>query len=212
MIAIAPPYYKELLNYTKWLNKRKLQYKVIEGEERLTSDDILLLCGGADVGKRVKRDTREFRLIAEAIKLEIPILGICRGMQIVNVFLGGTLVDDIVSESLTHASNKKSLSLDENLNTTASNFHQVKFVNKIFSVNSRHHQCINECGTGVNIIAKSKDNNPEAATVGQNIFLVQWHPERDEVYDTLAEKIISNWLILKNKRYDSKKCRERISS
>jgi len=212
MIAITPPHVEELSNYIEWLNKRKLQFKVLEGEERLTSKDILLLCGGADVGKRITRDTREYQLIDEAIKLDIPILGICRGMQIVNVFLGGTLIDDIVSESLNHSSNKKSLALDENLNTTASNFHQVKFINKTFFVNSRHHQCINKCGVGVNIIAKSEDNIPEAATVGQNIFLVQWHPERDEVYDTLAEKIISNWLILKNKRYDSKKCRERISS
>lgn len=61
MIAIAPPRGKqELINYKNWLDKRKLPYRILEKNEILTKTDVLLLCGGADVGLNVERDEQEY--------------------------------------------------------------------------------------------------------------------------------------------------------
>lgn len=154
----------------------------------------LVLTGGEDVGPerygakphpqlgkvdRV-RDTAELALIAEARKRRLPILAICRGIQILNVALGGTLYQDLASErpgpiahqdeSGHHAIRVEPGSLLEKTLGTQSAL-----------VNSRHHQAIRDLAPGLVAVAWAEDGVIEAAEPADAaapwLVAVQWHPE-----------------------------------
>lgn len=130
-----------------------------------------------------ERDCHELRLFEEVYKRNIPILGICRGIQLINVALGGTLYQDIpsqVSGSLGH------LPMDTPVHNL---YHTVKiekdtklfqiFEEETLKVNSFHHQAVKDIGLDLKITAISKDGIIEAVEGLRERFLlaVQWHPE-----------------------------------
>lgn len=181
MIGVAPPYKTEVHYYTEWLERRNLPYKILKKEDTLEGCDIFMLCGGADIGKKPDRDQKEFKWFDEAIEKKIPILGICRGMQLANVALGGTLFEDLQTK-VKHTSDK---ALSE------SSYHDVSSLRLAtsFRVNSRHHQGVDSLAESLlPIVWCNKDHLVEAAT-GENSLYVQWHPEREEIYDTPAEQM-----------------------
>ena len=123
-----------------------------------------------------------FRRIFEARK---PFFGICRGIQLVNVALGGTLYEDINSQlpnSLQH----------QNFPEHPANFlaHDIDIIPSsnlanimngvLFKVNSTHHQAIKKAAKNIQIVAKAPDGIIEAITLNNYKFgiAVQWHPER----------------------------------
>jgi len=194
MIAVAPPYKTELPNYTSWLEKRGLSYKILKNEDTLEGCTILLLCGGADVGKKPERDDREVRWFREAYG-KMPILGICRGLQLANVVLGGTLHKDLSEEKVKHTVNKVDIGGDRPL--SESTFHEVRMTISeefSFSVNSRHHQGVENLAEELSPIVVSREDGLVEAASGKKSLFVQWHPEREEVYGTTAEVICSEWL------------------
>lgn len=158
--------------------------------------DGLIITGGVDISPLrygenplkdtndlcVERDEMEFKLLEEAIAKSIPILGICRGLQLINTALGGTLYQDIPSQ-LPTAHGHVSLS------TMRYGYHQIQlakdgYLYEIFKkdrivVNSLHHQSIKEIGKGLKIVAKSEDDVIEAieGTDDKRIYGVQFHPE-----------------------------------
>lgn len=163
----------------------------------LNSVDGLILSGGEDVGPLIygenptqyvhsiceERDKFEIKLFKEAFKLNMPVLGICRGIQLMNVALGGTLYQDINSQienSLGHYPK------DTPVNTL---YHQIKInkESKLFDifdktniiVNSFHHQSINQIGNGLKETAWSEDGVVESIEHIYKRFIVgvQWHPE-----------------------------------
>ena len=125
----------------------------------------------------------EFNLIATKIALELnkPILGICRGAQVLNICLGGTIYQDISYTNknfVKHSQNAKG-----NIKT-----HSVEIVNsellepilgKEIAVNSFHHQSVKDLGKGLKATAYSKDGIIEAIEKEDAKFVVgiQWHPE-----------------------------------
>lgn len=119
-----------------------------------------------------KEDDLDYTLIKEFDKLNKPILGICRGIQVINTYFGGTLHQNIKNhEKTTHKINI----LDNN------------FLNKIYQeksmiVNSTHTQCIDKLAENFKICAISEDNVIEAIE-NKNIIAVQWHPEKLFDYD-----------------------------
>ena len=119
-----------------------------------------------------KRSDFEISLLQEVINLNKPVLGICYGMQLMNVFFGGLLYQDIdlqVSVEINHKKNYHMIVITEN-----------RFLKKgTFSVNSTHHQAIKELGRGLLAFAFSTDNLIEAFCKEDYPFLigVQWHPE-----------------------------------
>lgn len=119
-----------------------------------------------------KRSDFEISLLQEVINLNKPVLGICYGMQLINVFFGGLLYQDIdlqVSVEINHKKNYHMIVITEN-----------RFLKKgTFSVNSTHHQAIKELGRGLLAFAFSTDNLIEAFYKEDYPFLVgvQWHPE-----------------------------------
>jgi putative glutamine amidotransferase len=164
-------------------------------ESYIHAIDGLILQGGIDIhpsmyGERpvleykdsdIVRDTFEIALFKKALEKKIPILGICRGCQIMNVALGGTLKQEIIGTShIAHSS----IDFDEN------NYHPITVksdstISKIYSnkttltVNSLHHQAIDKLGENLIVEAISEDNIIEAIRHDSENFVlgVQWHPE-----------------------------------
>lgn len=182
-ISIAPCY--ELKNYLSWLDKLGIKdIKILKPEDDLNPNDILMLCGGPDYGKKPERDINEIKWINQALQNKNYIAGICRGMQLVNIVMGGTLIEDI-STNIIHTS------LDKKED---SNYHEAVLLNESIKVNSRHHQSIDKLAEGLIINCKSNDGIIEAV-YNEQMCLVQWHPEREEVFNTPCERYISNWIL-----------------
>jgi len=159
--------------------------------------DGLILTGGDDVNPQLfqeeslpeaqipdlKRDSFDILLIQYAIQKNIPILGVCRGMQLLNIYFGGSLYQDLKYNKEAYL---KHLQGDKNPHIP---IHKVipiedSFLDKLFPndlwVNSFHHQSIKKIGNNLKISAKSTDNVIEAIEyIDDNHFLlgVQWHPE-----------------------------------
>lgn len=154
----------------------------------------LVLLGGTDVnparyGEQAQpeteqpddeRDAIELALIDEAMRNDLPILAICRGLQILNVYHGGTLIQHLASmarhdpkiEDKSAPAHEISIAKDSLLARIAGDLE--------WQVNSRHHQAADEIGTGLQISAR----DPEDGTVEalerpdrQFVVAVQWHPE-----------------------------------
>lgn len=128
----------------------------------------LVLSGGSDLGEHPDRDALEHALIAEALCLDLPVLGICRGLQILNVHLGGSLHRDIPNHREPH---DVSIEPGSRLATIAGGLH--------CPVNSRHHQAIDRPAAGLLVTARAGDGIIEAVEDPSRPFLiaVQWHPE-----------------------------------
>jgi gamma-glutamyl-gamma-aminobutyrate hydrolase PuuD len=207
IIAIAPPHGKsELENYTEWLESSGFDYKVLKKDEDPTNYSALILTGGADIGKRPERDKLEFKWF-EMCYGTIPILGICRGMQLANIALGGTLYEDLLENDYANHTEDVSLISEEITKETPSVWHSIDIIsfsliidesyNESFVVNSRHHQGVNEIPDSLNKVAVSSVDGLVEALENENCFLVQWHPERKEVRNKVCSKIVTEWLRFK---------------
>lgn len=129
------------------------------------------------------RDEFEFRVFQRVIKTSKPILAICRGAQLINIALGGTLYQDIPSEIQTTISHRQS-------EPKFSPSHDVKIMRNTplyemmgteqIKANSFHHQAVKALGKGLEIMAIAEDGIIEAFyLVGQRyVRAYQWHPER----------------------------------
>ena len=214
MIAIAPPNnQQELQNYIDWLEFAGFTYKVLEKDEDATQYSALLLTGGADVGKVVERDEQEFKWFKMCYG-NIPILGICRGMQLANIALGGTLHADLTEDVfIKHTSNKKLIS-EEVISDFPSSWHKINFEKidflkednqeKWILVNSRHHQGVDQIPDSLNIVATSEIDGLVEALENKHCLLVQWHPERLEASGKPCSEIVIEWLKVKIKGKDFK--------
>lgn len=135
------------------------------------------LCGDYDL----EVDRCHVALIRETIKAGKPILGICRGLQLINIALGGTLYQDLPSQVPGCGGHLFNFIRSDAVHTvsvaeTSPLFHI--FGKPVLEVNSIHHQAIKEPGTGVEICAVAPDGVIEAFTVpDKRILAVQWHPE-----------------------------------
>jgi putative glutamine amidotransferase len=231
-IAISKDYSKEDApsNYYKWLLAADSSVNVInlydytleEAMIQLEKCDGLLLSGGADIypgryGKEadtarcgefdLKRDTIEFAAVEKALELDMPIFGICRGMQMLNVALGGTLYIDIPTDYDTIVEHRISTGQTHhlvNVNQT-SRLYELAKVSK-GEVTSYHHQGIEKLAEPLRIVARADDNFPEAVEwtnpSGKSFMMaVQFHPERYNYDSPLSLVLAENFLleVLKNK-------------
>jgi len=120
-----------------------------------------------------KRTEFELFLLKEATKRRKSVLGICYGMQVINLFFKGSLYQDIQSQKKDSLDHRKGLhALAVHLNPFFENGH--------FDVNSSHHQAVKETGKGLIPFAHSDDGIIEGIYLRDYDFLlgVQWHPER----------------------------------
>lgn len=153
--------------------------------------DALIIGGGSDVGPehyggeidaRVKldpdRDKLEMEWIRRALDERIPLLGICRGAQLINVVLGGNLHQDI-RPLRKRTYNRPGLLPTKQVRVDARS-QLAKICGKTaLRVNSLHHQAVSCVGQGLSVVARDLDDITQAieSSSGQSILGVQWHPE-----------------------------------
>lgn len=139
----------------------------------------------ADAGVEVdaRRDATDFAAFEKAWREETPILGICRGLQVVNVAMGGTLVQDLPkerpSEIVHRRPEKEKTRRDHPVDVAPGTRLHAITGERAISVNSRHHQAIEEPAPGLAVSATAPDGVVEAVEVpeGRWLVAVQWHPE-----------------------------------
>lgn len=209
--------------YEKWINQHYPDAECIdmynlslnEATKTLEKCSGLILSGGPDVhpekfGKGFDtlrcsidgwRDTLEFALIEKAKKLKLPVLGICRGLQILNVAYGGSLIVDIpedVENNIIHqdtTSNEvfHSISIEENCY-----IYEISGL-KEGVVNSNHHQAIDRLANKFKATSFTEDGIIESIEFKDYknkhfLLAVQWHPERLEKTKKLSTPIAESFI------------------
>lgn len=210
-------------NYFQWVHRGDSLVEIIDMKgmtvdsalQLLTTCDAIVFTGGEDVvpayyGKNHDsarcetnpgRDSLEFSLIRKAMRLQMPVFGVCRGQQILNVALGGTLIVDIPTD---HPGN-----ICHRCEDYTRCFHQVSVVqNSLFhtivkadtgKVTTNHHQAIEKPAPGLHVVAWSADSIAEAIEWNnpkQKPFLlaVQWHPERMKPESPLSMPLLKAFI------------------
>ena len=192
-------------NYVKWIEDENViildAYTIKNTDSILALADGIILTGGEDInpleyndtsnikvcGKiNFSRDTFERKLFDFAFKNKLPLVGVCRGMQMMNVASGGTLYGDIPTEIGTTVIHRNN---GEVMHEIALSCENIKYINLIFPllkdtflVNSWHHQGLKDISQNLNVIARSYDGLPEAVVMNDSVhpfmIAVQFHPER----------------------------------
>jgi gamma-glutamyl-gamma-aminobutyrate hydrolase PuuD len=162
--------------------------------------DALVLAGGPDIDPqhygaerdphtgpaRAERDAAELAVLHRALEAGIPVLGVCRGIQVLNIGLGGTLTQHLPA-ALGHTGH----------NPTPGVFGDVEVVLEPGSrvhaalgpaarVQCHHHQGLDRLGDGLTVTGRADDGSIEAVELTGRRFVVgvQWHPEQDPHHDT----------------------------
>lgn len=158
----------DYVNYTRALSAVGLEAVVSAGSGEAAHCAALLLPGGGDIADRLPPE--EERVIAAFAAAEKPILGICRGLQALNVFFGGTLYAHISG----HQSPEGDIS-----HATRAVGELAELVGMEPLVNSSHHQAVCRLGAGLSVRQWAADGVIEGIChTGLPILAVQWHPER----------------------------------
>lgn len=217
-IAITDTFNPKLDFYFSWLNRfeSNLKWVVLSHENHnlheLDTADGFIVSGGGDLdpallgkpdsaghSKDVDRARDDFELLAVHLALAkgIPLLGICRGLQVINFACGGTLILDLPSAGFKDHSNTNDYQLAHTI-TVAPNTLLSELTGKfLLQINTSHHQAIDTLGNGLMASAYSPDGVIEAAeweTKEDKPFccLVQWHPERmADAPDNIASRAIA---------------------
>ena len=132
------------------------------------------------------RDAFEMALARAAVEADVPLLAICRGMQVLNVAMGGTLIQDIPSEvagALTHSITEPRFAIAHEVWVTKDSrlwtIMSEQLDGESLHVNSRHHQGVRQTAPGFQVSATAPDGVIEAIERPASTFClaVQWHPE-----------------------------------
>ncbi|MEM8923702.1 MAG: gamma-glutamyl-gamma-aminobutyrate hydrolase family protein [Actinomycetota bacterium] len=159
----------------------------IDPEAIMTRLDGLLLTGGADIDParygaapdpdltplERERDDLEFALFEAAVAADVPVLGVCRGLQVINVAQGGSLHQHVpehlrIDVPFTDA-------VQEVTTVEGSRLHAL--YGPSVAVNSLHHQTVDRVGHDITVTARADDGVVEGLELGDRIVAVQWHPE-----------------------------------
>ncbi len=221
-IKIGLSYYgSKIQNYINWLLSFPQEIEIIKlnhetgSPEELLKCTSLLLTGGSDINPEIynqtneknlsknidkNRDRFERNLLDIALKNNLPILGICRGLQLTNAHLGGSLIQHIDKHRNEDSSDDLEHEIELFENSLLFNIVKVKSG----KVNSEHHQAVDSVANSLKVSALSKDGiiealewkNPEG---NSPLLLVQWHPERMKNNNSPLSKEILNWFIKSQK-------------
>lgn len=191
-------------NYVRWLvGNEAIEITTLSSTETslesINNFDGIILSGGVDINPKFynsiindypnapqhfqqERDEFEIAVFKKTQQHHIPLLAVCRGMQLVNCILGGNMTQDIGNAANgIHKFEQQDKAHGINIEP-ASLLNQITGVERTV-VNSAHHQCINKLGEGLLVNCKSDDGIAEgiewADKENKSFFLgVQWHPER----------------------------------
>ena len=183
----------------------------------LSRCDALVLTGGGDISPEFyratcdesvymvhpDRDAAEIALAREAIARRIPVLGICRGLQIINVALGGDLLQDLpknIGTRICHRNNDGDPIMHEVIVLPDTLLGSI-VRRETLEISSWHHQAIANMAPSLRINAIAEDGVIEAVDMPDNpdIFAVQWHPEHTAAGDP-HQQALFNWLVKRAER------------
>ncbi|GAK60942.1 peptidase C26 [Candidatus Vecturithrix granuli] len=184
-------------------------------ERLITKLDGLLLTGGADINPLYfhsephpnlglidqEKDELELRITKLALEADIPILGICRGIQVLNVANGGTLYQDIFSEIptaplLKHRQQAPMTTLTHSMKIEPGTHLHEMLQQTAILVNSHHHQAVKDVAPDFRITARATDGIIEGIELPSRKFVVgvQWHPEGSFQEDTYAQRLFQAFI------------------
>ena len=168
--------------------------------------DALVLSGGADIDPRAygqapspdlgpvepERDAWEFELLEGAIERRLPVLAICRGLQLLNVARGGTLVQHVAPDiGVGHPRFDRPRDEPAHPVTLLDGSLAAQVLGPEVAVNSLHHQIVDRVGTGLAVTGRAPDGVIEALELpGWPLLAVQWHPEM-----LAPPSLVMSWLI-----------------
>lgn len=182
--------------------------------------DGLLLSGGCDVNPLLygedfkekngvispERDTHELLLLKHFTKTKKPILGICRGLQILNIYFNGSLYQDLSYYNSTQLKHRQDLypELEVHKVLLKENSHLSNLFGTSIMTNSFHHQSIKNLGEGFQVVGETSDGIIEAIEYKSDCFYmgIQWHPEMmiargnknmEKIFDLFIEKTKYNY-------------------
>jgi gamma-glutamyl-gamma-aminobutyrate hydrolase PuuD len=168
--------------------------------------DGLILAGGADVdpdrygqaadpateGLRPDRDGFEFGLLTEALATDLPVLAVCRGMQVLNSALGGTLHQHL-PETVGHDGHRPALGVFGTCRVSiAGGSRTAAAFGTDAKVHCHHHQAVDVVADGLTVVGTADDGTVEAVELAGDGFVigVQWHPEQDPGDDRLVAALV----------------------
>jgi putative glutamine amidotransferase len=173
---------------------------VEDPDEILDRIDGLMLAGGADIdpgvygaephpetiGSVPERDAFEVALVRRALERDMPVLGICRGMQVMNIACGGTLHQHL-PELVGHEDHRRVLGsfdgADHDVRLAPGSLAARAAGEELHATKSHHHQGVDRVGDGLVVTGRAQlDELPEALEAEGSRFAlgVQWHPEADD--------------------------------
>lgn len=163
----------------KWIFIPNIEEKAID-YFRQWNLNALFLTGGDDLGKYPKRDNTEFTLLKMAVEDNIPVVGICRGMQLIHVFFDGKIDQGKEEFQRTHI-NKK---------------HSVTFQAEKYETNSFHSNKINEDSLhkDFKIISRCEEDLTVEAIEKPGVLGLMWHPERATPYQKWNSTYIKEFI------------------
>ena len=197
----------------------------------LNALDGLLLTGGADINPlflgeepikelhsiNPRRDRQELLLAKLAADRQIPILGICRGIQVMNAAFGGSLYQDIhvqmEGERIKHDQDLGRGYASHTVRIEKDSLLYKLFETEILPVNSFHHQAVKEVAPGFRVTARSSDGVIEAmeSTECKSMMGVQWHPECFILENNTCMMPVFHWLIQESTSFrEAKKLHNRM--
>lgn len=184
----------------------------IDARELLARCDGLILAGGGDLDPASyggnahptnymmdqERDRNELALVREAVGDAFPTLAICRGTQVLNVALGGTLIEhlpDEVGEKVVHRAPPRLPTPHPVTILPDSRLARLLSVAECTPV-SWHHQAIREPGKGLRVVARATDGTIEAVEMAEHRWLVgvQWHPELSAADDPVQQRLFDQFV------------------
>jgi len=207
LIAGTP---EDTLNYQNALTKLGAEFDVKLTGIDYDAYDRLLLPGGGDIApERFGQtdqgsnpadhvlDEQQFAIFDAFCKAGKPVLGICRGEQLINVAMGGDLIQDLPTAE-NHRKSTKVLD-----NTHAVRIEKDSLMNRLYGdgckVNSAHHQGVGKPGKGLKVTMQAADGTVEAVEhESLPVIGVQWHPERTNLEPFCTEKVTDGSLLIRH--------------
>lgn len=171
---------------------------ILAGGGDIATERYGLECG--DVCEEVdsERDHGELQLVGELVEHEIPTLAICRGMQLVNVALGGTLhvhLPDVYGDEVSHRKGAKDWTTHPISVAEDSDLHALLGATDFDAV-SWHHQAIDRLADGFRVVARAADGCIEAieSAALPSLTAVQWHPEMSAATDPIQQRLFDQFV------------------